>query len=145
MIRRYFGMAGHFIGSNECCFHLHTHVRGFCVSTVGEYRPLVGGERRMMEIGYQRFFETMVFKLVDGGEDHNGHELVMLPAETRDEADANHEAMVQQYEGCVEHEDCRTNYEAALICRAERVAREKILAERGAKATEHELAGVEGQ
>lgn len=35
------GHAGHFIGGRNCSFHLNTHVNGYIISTVGEYRPSV--------------------------------------------------------------------------------------------------------
>lgn len=37
MKRQEFGQAGHFVGAAKCRFHLHTHARGYCVSTVGEW------------------------------------------------------------------------------------------------------------
>lgn len=49
--------AGHFIGAEDCEFFIHDDTGRYCVSTVGDYRP--DGVRR--EIGYQRFYETMVF------------------------------------------------------------------------------------
>jgi hypothetical protein len=78
---------GHLIVGNECRFHLNTYVGGFIVSTVGEYFPDapvrellaesqgiklegVGDARRAdymkkvgyQEIGFERTYETMVFK-----------------------------------------------------------------------------------
>lgn len=35
--RKYFGHGGHFVGASDCRFHIHTHVGGFCVSTIGDY------------------------------------------------------------------------------------------------------------
>lgn len=59
---RWFGRAGHFIGAHNCQFHLHTHVRGYCISTIGEYYPeSAGGE--MAEVGFHRYYETFVFAL----------------------------------------------------------------------------------
>ena len=79
--------AGHFICAKYCRFHLNTYVGGYIVSTVGEYVPdsevreifatargisLEGrGDERLAdymekigyeELGYQRLYETMVFK-----------------------------------------------------------------------------------
>lgn len=79
--------AGHFIGSNYCRFHLATYIHGYLISTVGEYFPSDGvreiicqtrgihlegrGEEReedflnkvgFEKIGYDRTYETMVFK-----------------------------------------------------------------------------------
>lgn len=50
--------AGHFIGAGQCKFFKNTYVNGFIVSTVGEYRP----SGKTVEIGFERFYETMVFK-----------------------------------------------------------------------------------
>ena len=71
----------HFICGADCKFHLATYVGGFIVSTVGEYmpdshvrktmedvsgpRPVRGtGSRagKWETIGYDRLYETMVFK-----------------------------------------------------------------------------------
>lgn len=84
---RWFGKASHFICGHDCRFHLATQVGPWLVSTVGEYLPdsstrdilaesrgIVlkgkGDERRASwmqqvgyeEIGYQRTYETMVFR-----------------------------------------------------------------------------------
>lgn len=56
------GWPGHFCGAAFCSFRRNTLVtdgkRGFVVSTVGDFRP-AGDEP--MEIGYHRFYETMMF------------------------------------------------------------------------------------
>lgn len=52
--------AGHFIGGNECRFHLNTYVNGYIVSTVGEYRPR-GEAGPEVPLGPGRTYETMVF------------------------------------------------------------------------------------
>lgn len=79
--------AGHFICGHDCRFRLNTYVNGYIVSTVGEYWPdrqirLIKAQVRMIEIpgrgdewdrnyfkklgyeqiGYDRLYETMVFK-----------------------------------------------------------------------------------
>lgn len=84
---QWFGSPGHFICSYDCRFHLCTQVGKWLVSTVGQYLPdesirehsaerrgirLVGkGDARRAdymarvgyeEIGYNRTFETMVFR-----------------------------------------------------------------------------------
>ncbi len=89
---RWFGHAGHFICSRDCQFHLATQVGQYLVSTVGEYWPprrvreihaevhdpawLAENDERLgddfdaaymkrfgfEEIGYQRLYETMVFR-----------------------------------------------------------------------------------
>lgn len=70
---RWFGNAAHFIGGQDCRFHMATLIGKFLVSTVGQYRPdsrvrevlasARGGDRDAYEqIGFNRTFETMVFK-----------------------------------------------------------------------------------
>jgi hypothetical protein len=84
---RWFGSAAHFICGSDCRFHMATLIGEYVVSTVGEYLPdsevreilaqsrgvaLEGrGDYRRAdwmkkvgfeEIGYQRKYETMVFK-----------------------------------------------------------------------------------
>lgn len=78
---------GHFICASDCRFHLNTYVGGYIVSTVGELLPDSGswdiyaktknivlegmGDARRadfinrvgyVDIGYDRKYETMVFK-----------------------------------------------------------------------------------
>lgn len=85
---KWFGSAAHLIVGNECRFHLATQVGPWLVSTVGEWVPdesvreifarsngvtLEGiGDARLAdymrkvgfkEIGYERTYETMVFRL----------------------------------------------------------------------------------
>lgn len=92
METHWFGNAGHFICGHWCRFHLTTQVGDFLVSTVGQYWPerssreiharvhdsawLADNSHRkgddfdhaymkrfgFEEIGYQRTFETMVFR-----------------------------------------------------------------------------------
>jgi len=81
--------AGHLIVGRDCRFHLNTCVGGYIVSTVGEYWPDRDIRRRSAElrgitvegrgdewdanylrligyeeIGYERLYETMVFRAV---------------------------------------------------------------------------------
>lgn len=71
---KWYGKSGHFICGEWCRFHLCTVVGPFLVSTIGEYvhpRHSGGGETAEREylkdhpygeeVGYQRFYETMVF------------------------------------------------------------------------------------
>ena len=60
---RWFGNAGHFIGSPWCRFHMTTQVGAYLVSTVGEYFPPHGMDldNDMSNIGDKRKYETMVF------------------------------------------------------------------------------------
>jgi hypothetical protein len=101
--RKYFGHAGHLIVASSCIHHIHTHVNGYCVSTVGDYYPDYKrkgdsmGERET--IGYGRFLETYVFKLKEGTDDvENYSEIDHEGWQTGEEADAGHEAMVAKYE-----------------------------------------------
>lgn len=63
----WFGQAGHFCCADRCHFHLHTHVNGFCISTVGEFlrKPT---DRKFTTLGAaEHLYETMVFKVRDDG------------------------------------------------------------------------------
>lgn len=120
---------GHFIGSFDCRFHLNTYVNGFIVSTVGEYFPDepvreilaetrgiklrgFGDDRKhsyMQKIGYEdigfdRKYETMVFKAQKGSttccpyvavHDGNG-ELAMRGYRSADDAYQGHLALCHQ-------------------------------------------------
>lgn len=88
----WFGQAGHFCASDSCRFHLHTHVNGYCVSTVGDYWP---GKTRET-IGVDRLYETMVFVLDAKGET-NGDNIDFAAYNDRDDANAGHMAMVDTY------------------------------------------------
>lgn len=57
---KWFGLPAHFIGGNQCRFHLATQVGKYLISTVGEYFSESTGTREM--IGSARYLETMVFK-----------------------------------------------------------------------------------
>ena len=57
---------GHLCVSDFCRFSLATIVGDYLVSTIGEYYPRHDGE--MDTIGFDRFYETMVFKV---GEDYD--------------------------------------------------------------------------
>lgn len=57
---KYRGIAGHFIGSRNCVFHIHTKIGVYRVSTVGAWYPR-DEDKSMREIGWNRHYETMVF------------------------------------------------------------------------------------
>lgn len=63
----WFGNAGHLCVSNWCRYHLTTKIGKHLVSTVGEYYPPHATERdcpiKPTMIGYDRTYETMVFKV----------------------------------------------------------------------------------
>jgi hypothetical protein len=98
----------HFIGSADCRFGLADVVNGHIVSTVGDYHPAYGDGRRR-EIGYDRFYETMVAKdsgkrceIADcpcGGipEPVGSWELDFDGYQTEREARLGHAAMVAKY------------------------------------------------
>jgi hypothetical protein len=85
---KWYGKAAHFICGDRCQFHMATEIGDYLISTVGEYLPdesvreihckvhgiaLEGrGDARLQDymtkcgfepIGYQRLYETMVFKI----------------------------------------------------------------------------------
>lgn len=102
--RMYFGQAGHFIGAKRCRFHIHTHARGFCVSTVGEWFPKAGARDVdgdaigvAMSSAPESFYETMIFEL-DADGDHNARPLMATTYPTRDLANAGHEIAVRYAE-----------------------------------------------
>jgi hypothetical protein len=103
MSRKYFGHAGHLCVSSACLHHIHTHVGGHCVSTVGDYYPnyLRKGDTlgKRETVGSGRFFETFVFPLGPDGEcGHTFCEMDSNCYQTKEEADAGHEALCLKYE-----------------------------------------------
>lgn len=55
----------HLIIADSCRFRLDTYVNGYIISTKGEYIPKISdGEfkSQFQEVGYDRLYETMVFK-----------------------------------------------------------------------------------
>ena len=65
------GWAGHFICAHKCMFRRNTLIVGdkdsVIVSTVGGMRP-TDGRNGVEEIGYKRYYETMVFGVKKDGE-----------------------------------------------------------------------------
>lgn len=100
MKREWFGQAGHFCAARWCRFHLHTHVNGYCVSTVGDYHPPDRNgcpQTAADTIGVDRFYETMVFKLdANGGTESDV--LGFAPYNDQGEANDGHEAMLLRVE-----------------------------------------------
>lgn len=94
--REWFGQAGHFVGGDRCRFHLHTHINGYCVSTVGEYFPKSSPDV-MEPVGDGRMYETMVFRLDKRGEIANHNELDLAPYNDRDAANEGHLKMVNRW------------------------------------------------
>lgn len=60
------GHAGHFICGHRCSFKLNTIVgkgkRKYIVSTVGEMLITLGNDEKYDDIGFNRKYETMVFR-----------------------------------------------------------------------------------
>lgn len=54
--------AAHLCVGHDCSFHLATYVGKYIVSTVGEWRYNQQNPQDFKEIGYNRKYETMVFK-----------------------------------------------------------------------------------
>lgn len=90
---KWLGMPGHLIVSASCCFHLHTIIGDYRISTIGCYHPKGRGEGPIGTIGADRFYETMVFSsdLEDFSEkDFDGYN-------TEAEADAGHMRLCEKY------------------------------------------------
>lgn len=92
---------GHFVGAYQCGLTLHTRVGEWRISTVGDYRPQSKEAPHAAPdfIGFNRLYETMVFKLGDNGEPLDWNESAFAGYMTEDEARAGHEAMVARYMG----------------------------------------------
>lgn len=61
------GLPGHFIGSESCIFRLCTIIDKYMISTVGAMYVGSYAERKLMEIGMQRHYETFVFFIDKNG------------------------------------------------------------------------------
>lgn len=56
------GKPAHFVGSDDCKWHLTTHVGGYIVSSIGEYRPAHTDEMVPLdEFLTPLYYETFVF------------------------------------------------------------------------------------
>jgi hypothetical protein len=106
---KYFGYAGHFCCGHMCRFHLATQVGEYLISTVGDMHTFVhpGEKDKMQEIGYNRFFETMVFEFGKichavgcgcGMPEINGNELDSNGYKTAGEAERGHTAMIKKWQ-----------------------------------------------
>lgn len=99
---------GHLIVSESCEWFRTTDVGRYRISSIGEYvapaivEPTRG---RFTEIGYNRLYETMVFRLsdiictcgCDAPEIHDWSEVAFRGYNSRTEAEEGHEAMVASY------------------------------------------------
>jgi len=104
----WFGYSAHFIGGNDCRFHLTTIIANgkYVVSTVGDYRPLLSKCNKRKEVGYKRFFETKVFEFEGRCEDEGcGCRVPIITSEidrcgyqTAGEAQAGHLAICEKWD-----------------------------------------------
>lgn len=97
------GFPAHFIGADNCLFHLNTYLTsGYVVSTIGLYIP--NSYIEVQPIGHHRYFETCVFKACKEADDLGTYcvdhfvELKLIGANDAIEARKNHEAMVLEYQ-----------------------------------------------
>jgi hypothetical protein len=98
---KWFGHALHFIGSNDCRFRMGTQIGRYVISTVGEYLPGGNQQEEFSDIGYQRKYETMVFKvgkiLPCGCPKINPSEIDMMPYNNPKDAMRGHMAMCEKW------------------------------------------------
>jgi len=116
---KWYGHAGHFMCGRWCRFHLCTEVGPYVVSTVGQYvhpRHSKGTELTEIEwleanpngeeIGYQRFYETMVFRVTGhcrsygcncGLPSHDGSNIDFAGYNDPASATAGHMAMCEKW------------------------------------------------
>jgi hypothetical protein len=110
---RWHGHSAHFIANRACAFRLTTEIthrgRGVVVSSIGDY--FVNDIK--MQIGANRFFETLVFNLttkrLDCGcpEIEDWNNIDFAPANTAQEATDNHHAMVRKWKKALRKESRR--------------------------------------
>lgn len=108
---------GHFILDEFCHWYLHHHVGKYCVSSIGDFReeeslklakkytPWSIGPNNMLQLGMDRWFETLVVPLSeegceDGIEECNcphggGRELLLRGYRTEAEAERGHMSIIQ--------------------------------------------------
>jgi hypothetical protein len=123
----WFGHVGHFICGRWCRFHLTTQVGEYLVSTIGEYihpSDSAGSEVKEAEwlkknypgrdIGYNRKYETMVFKAGPpcnakdchcGQPSIDGSELDSLGYNNAKDATEGHYLMCEKYDALQEEEN----------------------------------------
>lgn len=108
----WFGHPGHFILCYRCCWHLHTHVGGYCVSSVGGLHPR-GDEvwdLRHEPLGADRdhLFETLVFP-PSFWRPHTFHEefepVDIAKYRTRQEAEKGHMEMCKKWSASHQKEE----------------------------------------
>jgi hypothetical protein len=90
------GLAGHFIGSANCCFHLNTRVGRYRISSVGCYHPDRKSDKPT-EIGFGRFYETFAFRVDRNGKIKQYSEIDGIGSNSKDEAEKTHMEMIEKY------------------------------------------------
>lgn len=60
---KYRGVPGHFCAADNCVFRLCTDIGRYRISTVGAYYLKQEPGARMTELGEERHYETMVFRI----------------------------------------------------------------------------------
>jgi len=95
---------GHLCVSEKCLFSLNTYINGYIVSTVGEYKPNEKS-KKYEQIGWDRIYETMVFKAKKGETqccpftaDIEGGEIDMKGYNCADTAMKGHYIMCEKYD-----------------------------------------------
>ena len=102
------GHPAHFCDAANCGFRLATKVGAFIISTVGEYYP--GGSPEMQPIGFNRYFETYVFRVgevIECGciKPSDWTEIDSDGYQTAIDAQNGHRAMCRKYAGLEEGEE----------------------------------------
>jgi hypothetical protein len=101
----WYGEPAHLCVSNDCHYHLVTQVGKFVISTIGDYHPqpscgISKSEHTLecgaVEIGFDRFFETMVF-LGKNGRVTGAGELDSCGYQTPEEAQKGHLKMCKKW------------------------------------------------
>jgi len=95
------GLPGHLCVASRCCFHIHDvicigDVEAYRVSSVGCYHP--GGldnatDENREEIGVGRLYETFVFDI----RVNDLEQIDSLPANSNEEAEANHAQLLEKW------------------------------------------------
>lgn len=96
---QWIGTPGHFVGAASCCFHLHTRVGDYRVSTVGCYHGADDPdmERPPKVIGGGCLFETMVFGLGPDGEPTEWLEIDLDRYNDGESAEQGHVRMCEKW------------------------------------------------
>lgn len=95
--------AGHLCVGSKCQFKLNTYVNGYIVSSVGEWLPHDSKDGKFEEIGYDRLYETMVFKAKKSDnkccpyEQDSGSDIDFEGYKKASEATLGHIAMCEKY------------------------------------------------